>query len=238
MHNLFGNKIGFVIVMCLFSLVLNGQFDRKQNRNFLDFQQKPYYFGITLGLNNSSFKINPSSDFINNDSIRIVESEPGVGFNLYGIINVKFGEYFDFRVTPGFSFAERQIAYTSTVRDEVERRKIESVFFDIPMLVRFKSAPYKDKRVFVVGGLKYSYDIASNSKTRQAENLVKISPHDYQLEIGVGMQFFFPYFILSPEIKFSRGITNSLIYNDALNQARILEDVHSQIFTISFHFEG
>ena len=59
-----------------------------------------------------------------------------------------------------------------------------------------------------------------------------------QFEVGVGMQFFFPYFILSPEIKFSQGLNNTLIYNRSLIESRIIEKLTSRTFTISFHIEG
>ncbi|MFN8339500.1 MAG: hypothetical protein U0T36_10840 [Saprospiraceae bacterium] len=65
-----------------------------------------------------------------------------------------------------------------------------------------------------------------------------MAPHDFQYEVGVGIQMFYPYFIFSPEIKFSRGLGNILIYDPSRNEARILENVVSQIFTISFNFEG
>lgn len=210
----------------------------KGNYNYFDFQKKPYYFGILLGVNYSGYKLGRSKNFIANDSIRIVQSDPGAGFHLHVITNFKVGEYFDLRFIPGFSFVERNLAYTAPAETAVSRRKIESVFLEVPFLLRFKSKPYKDKRVFVLSGLKYSYDVQSNADSRDSQTLVRISPHDFQFEVGAGMQFFFPYFIFSPEIKFSRGITNSLIYNDALNQARVLEDVSSSIFTISFSFEG
>lgn len=210
-----------------------------QNYNYFDFQKKPFYFGITLGINNSGYRVLHSKNFIGNDSINIAEAGRGPGFNLHIITNMKIGEYFDFRVLPGFSFTERELEFTSAIDQEQKSlRRIESVFFELPLHIRFKSQPYKDKRAFVVGGLKYSYDVSSNSKARQAASLIKISPHDFQLEVGAGMQFFFPYFIFSPEIKFSRGISNILIYNDALNEARVLEGLGSQIFSISFHFEG
>ncbi len=210
----------------------------RDNYNYRDFQKKPYYFGISLGLNTSKYHIDHSKNFIGNDSIRIAEPEAGPGVNLQMIANLKIGEYFDFRLLPGFSFAERNLVYYPVEGDILSTRKIESVFFDIPFHLRFKSAPYKDKRAFVVGGIKYTYDVASNSKSNQAKSLVKISPHDFQVEVGAGMQFFFPYFIFSPEIKYSRGITNTLIYNNDLNEARVIEGVVSQIITISFHFEG
>lgn len=240
MYNLLGRKIALIafVFCCLGIQNTQAQTVDKGNYNYFDFQKKPYYFGILLGVNYSGYKLGRSKNFIGNDSIKIVESDPGGGFHLHVITNFKIGEFFDLRFIPGFSFTERNLAYTSTLNNELTKRKVESVFLEVPFLLRFKSKPYKDKRAFVLSGLKYSYDVQSNADSRDAKSLVRISPHDFQFEIGAGMQFFFPYFIFSPEIKFSRGITNSLIYNDALNQARVLEDVSSSIFTISFSFEG
>jgi hypothetical protein len=149
------------------------------------------------------------------------------------IANLKMGEYFDFRFLPGFAFS-----YRSFIFNDLQERQVESVFFELPFSLRYKSMPYKDKRVFVTGGLKYNYDIASSSKSRQAATLIKISPHDFQWEVGFGMQFFYPFFIFSPEIKYSRGLGNILIYNKDLNESKVLENVTSQIFTLTFNFEG
>ena len=240
MYSLFCKKIVIIIflVIILDPSILSGQKYAIENRNFSSFNRKPYYFGLTLGLNSSGFKINQSKNFIGNDSIRIVEGARTGGFNLHMIANLKMGDYFDFRFLPGFSFANRNVEYTSTERNTPETQRIEAVFFELPFHLRYKSSPYKDKRFFVVGGLKYSYDVASNSNSRRAVNLLKISPHDFQFEVGFGLQMFYPYFIFSPEIKFSRGLNNLLIYNGDLNQSRVLENVVSQFVTISFHFEG
>ena len=67
---------------------------------------------------------------------------------------------------------------------------------------------------------------------------VKISPHDFQFELGTGVQFFFPYFVFSPEIKVSTGIGNVLLYDQKLEESKLLEKVLTHVFTISFHFEG
>jgi Outer membrane protein beta-barrel domain len=209
------------------------------NPNFLDFNQKPYYFGITLGINSSNYKPFRSKDFLMSDSIRTVESVTGPGFNLGIVTNLKIGEYFDFRFLPTLSFAERNIEYTNTARiRNFSQRTVESVFVEVPFHVRYKSAPFHDKRVFVVAGMKYSFDVASDSRTKQAETLVKIAPSDFQFEYGAGMQFFFPFFIFSPELKISQGIGNTLIYNEKLQESTVLEKLLSRTFTISLHFEG
>jgi hypothetical protein len=235
MYNLFGKKIILSILGCFLfiSTDMQAQVSAKDNYNYLDFQRKSFYFGMTFGTNFPSYRLSQSKIFIGNDSIRIAEGKSNGGFNLNMITNFKMGESFDLRFTPGFAFSYRSFLFN----DKAEKRT-EAVFFEMPFYVRYKSLPYKDKRVFAVAGLKYAFDVASNSGTRKAETLIKISPHDFQWEVGVGMQFFYPYFIFSPEIKYGRGLGNILIYNDALNESKVLENVVSQVFTISLNFEG
>jgi len=233
------NFLAVLIVFLLAGSSLQGQYISKNNYNYFDFQKKPYYFGITMGTNYSGYRLGHSKAFILNDSISIAESNLTAGLHVYMITNIKIGEFFDFRFTPGFSFSERNLLYKEAIGTGTEdRKRFESVFLDAPFSVRYKSLPYKDKRMFVVVGLKYTFDIASNSNSRQAEQLINISPHDFQVEGGFGMQFFFDYFIFSPEIKVSQGIGNTLIYNDNLVESRVLEKLLTRVFTLSFHFEG
>ncbi|GAB4254316.1 MAG: hypothetical protein Kow0027_20320 [Saprospiraceae bacterium] len=229
-----------ILLACFFFAAQNAEGQTARgNYNFLDFNQKPYYFGITLAYNSSNFRVFQSRDFILNDSIRQVESVTGPGFNLGIVTNLKIGDYFDIRFLPTLSFAERNINYAAT--KDYRRpfaRRVESVFVEMPFHVRYKSEPFKDMRVFVLGGVKYSFDVASDSRSRQAEDLVKIAPNDFAFELGAGMQFFLPYFIFSPEIKYSHGLNNILIFDDNLEESSVIEKILSRTLTISFHFEG
>lgn len=234
MLNLHRKKISIVFVLLISACVANAQ--TKGTFNYLDFAAKPYYFGITLAYNTSSFQPYQSSQFFTSDSIRGVESLAGQGFNLGIVTNLKIGQNFDFRFLPTLSFADRTLQYTTS--NSLVNKRIEAVFFEMPFHARYKSEPYEDLRVFVIGGVKYSFDVASKSRTRQDDNLVKITPTDFAVELGAGVQFFFPYFIFSPEIKFSQGISNGLIYNRDLEFSSVLDKVLSRTFTISFHFEG
>ncbi len=229
----------------LFALLLllaaSGMFAQgsRGNYNFLDFNQKPYYFGITLGYNSSNFRVLQSRNFVQSDSIRLVESVTGPGFNLGIVSNLKVGDYFDIRFLPTLSFAERNINYAA-VRDVrlPFSRGIESVFVEMPFQVRYKSQPFNDMRLFVLAGIKYAFDVASESRTRQSTELVKVSPTDFSFEVGAGAQFFFPYFIFSPELKFSHGLGNVLIFDQSLEEASVIEKILSRTLTVSLHFEG
>jgi len=239
LFHLYRGKVTLLALFFVLAYSLNAQVNNGGNYNYFDFQQKPYYFGITLGYNTSSFKPFRSSNFLESDSIRIIESVNGPGFNLGIVTNLKMGEHFDFRFLPTLSFAERNIQYTRRGRAaNFSQRQVESVLVEMPFHIRYKSTPYRDFRLFVIAGVKYSFDVASDSRSRQAETLVKVSPNDFALEYGAGIQFFFPFFIFSPEIKVSHGIGNTLIYDDKLEESTVLEKLLSRTFTVSLHFEG
>jgi len=245
MHDIHWYKrIVLLTLLWLVSTEAIGQGNLKDNMNFWEFRNKPFYFGLTVGVHSTGYIPNKSSQFAQSDSISFVAGSNLSGLNVNIISNLKIGQYFDFRFIPGFAFSERKMVFTDldNLKDDqkINQLRIESVFLEIPLHLRFKSDPYKDKRFFVVGGLKYSYDVASNSSTRQSQRdkLLQIAPHDFQLEVGAGMQLFFPFFIFSPEIKFSRGLSNIHIYNSQLEGSRVIDKILSRAFTISFHFEG
>ncbi len=240
MHGLHRTRSLSLVFACLglvgASTVL-AQAPQRGNYNYREHQNKNYYFGITIGFNTSSYRLYYSDQFVADDDVLGIRVEREPGLDLKIVSNLKVGEYIDVRFLPGLAFAGRSIAYTSEL-DDLEDRKISSVFAEFPVQVRYKSEPWKDIRMFVLGGVKYSYDVASDSKTKDADDFVKFSPSDFQLEVGAGMQFYFPYFIFSPEVKFSHGLGNVLIFDNALRQSTVLDKVLSRAFTVSLHFEG
>lgn len=230
-------RILFSILLVFATLFsLQAQRDNK-TVNYLNFKNKSYYFGITLGYNTSGYKIVRPRNFLDHDSIASITSPRGPGFNLGIVTNLKLGEDFDLRFLPTLSFADRRLQYT-TMSNNKETKAIESVFLEFPFQVRYKSKVYHDFRLFVLTGVKFTYDLASNSRARQASENIKIAPTDYQLEYGLGIQVFFPYFIFSPEIKFSHGLTNGLIYNRDLMYSNSIDKLLPRTLTISLHFEG
>lgn len=228
-----------LIALVLIPLMGSAQYN-KGNHNFREFASKPYYFGLTFGYNRSNFQVAQSKEFILNDSFNILQGIAGSGLNVSMLANMKLGDNFDFRFLPGFSFVARKIFVNEVNGTGDQTRDIESVLVQMPFQLRFKSDPFHDMRVYVMGGVKYTYDVATNARIRkeQADRLILISPHDFSIEVGGGFQFFFPFFIFSPEIKYSQGFGNILIYNGKQQTSHLVEKLLSRTFTISLHFEG
>ena len=241
MHSLHGfSSYGLTLLLCFTlsaAVLAQAGAGTRGNYNYREHQAKNYYFGITLGYNTSSYKLFYSDRFIRNPSILAtsVNREPGLDLKI--VSNLKVGEYIDVRFLPGLAFAGRSIDYTY-LEEAPRQRKITSVFAEFPVQVRYKSAPWRDIRMFVLGGVKYSYDVASDARSKDADDLVRFSPSDFQLEVGGGMQFYFPYFIFSPEVKFGHGLGNVLIFDKRLEQSTVLDKVLSRVLTVSLHFEG
>jgi hypothetical protein len=112
------------------------------------------------------------------------------------------------------------------------------VTLSFPLQVRLKSDRINNFRVYTLAGVKYDFDLASNSGARNAENIVKVKKSDFGVEAGIGFQFFFRYFILSPEIKMSYGLTNVHDRDESLKYSNVIDKMHSRMILFSLHFEG
>ncbi|MBC8172747.1 MAG: outer membrane beta-barrel protein [Chitinophagales bacterium] len=216
-------------------LISTAQFTVREYEN--RFSLKPYHFGITLGYNTTGFKITRTEDFLYNDSVYVVESVKGPGFNLGIISNLRLSDHFDLRFVPSLSFAEKDLNYT--LFDEKKPVQIvESIYFDFPFDIKFKSDSYRDFKIYVIGGIKYAYDLQSNAKARNAEELVKIGSHDVAVNYGFGFEFYFPYFIFCPEIKLSNGLIDLHSPDPNLIYSRVIDKLYSRSIVFTIHLEG
>ena len=230
--------VGIPLLLVLFTV---SQLPAWGQYNVYSFDQKYTgtfaHFGILMGYNQSNFHVQRSERFLFSDSIRSVESTPGPGFTLGIISNIHLGNNFDIRFLPSFSFAERDLNYKFFNQGDVTQG-IESVNLEFPLLLKFKSNPYKDLRMYVLGGIKYDYDLASNAKARNAQNLVKVGRNDFLIEYGFGFEIYFHYFILAPEIRISQGIFDVLSPDPKLNLSNVLDRLFTRSILVVFNFEG
>jgi hypothetical protein len=141
------------------------------------------------------------------------------------------------RFIPTLSFSDKTIEYED-LNNSIVKKTVSSIYLDFPLQLRFKSDPIKDFRVYVIGGIRYDFDLASNVKARKADDLIKVNRHDAAAEYGVGFMIYFPYFILSPEFKVSHGFVNLNVPNSSLIYSRTIERMYSRTFTITLNLEG
>lgn len=222
------------IISLLLILLLH---QAKAQFNIHELGKKDVYFGIALGVNVGDFKIYHQPKSPQTDSIRAMRPRLGPGFNLGIICNYQFHKYFDLRFIPSLVFSDKTVEYED-IDYNIMKKNISSIYLDFPLLLRFKSEPIKDFRVYGIAGIRYAFDLASNVKSRKAEDIIKLNRHDAAAEYGIGFMIYFPYFILSPEIRVSHGFLNVHAPTDGLIYSRTIERMYSRTFTLTLNLEG
>ncbi|MES1213972.1 MAG: outer membrane beta-barrel protein [Bacteroidota bacterium] len=229
-----------LLVLCILSLSCHFSF--AQELNLEDHDNKPYYFGITLGFNQARFQTDLHPRFLQYDSVLVAEPGNAGGFGLGLIATARLSNRFELRFNPQLMFTERHLSYTLKYADpdlgtKVEK-KVESVLTSFPLQLKFNSDRIGNFRVYMLGGVKAEFDLASNARARKAEELVKIKAFDYGFEAGVGFNFYFPSFIFSPEIKISNGLSNLHSRDESLKYSNVLDRILSRMIVFSIHLEG
>ncbi|MCC5915912.1 MAG: PorT family protein [Cryomorphaceae bacterium] len=188
-------------------------------RNLPNYDNKPYHFGFYLGINYMDFQIRHTENIndLENYISAITQTVPGYHVGI--ISELSLGKYAGLRVNPTFSTTVRRItfdAYSRNInRRDLHVRDIESSFIEIPIEFKLKSFRIDNYRMYLLVGVRYNIDLASNEKVFDQE-LVKIKFNDFAYEFGVGFDIYFEYFKMSPQIKGSWGFSDILVRDDGL----------------------
>jgi len=235
-----------MIVLALALLVsITGFSQREIYREEQD--QKPYYFGISLGAVYSRFQVEHHPSFLQQDTILVAEPENTPGLSLRLVAALNLSNRFELRFNPGLIFTERPLVYVINpdplIPGDIEQGKnvkktVESIITTFPLGLKFKSDRIGNFRVYMLGGGKLDYDLASNAKKRKAEDQVKIGKMSYGIEGGIGFNFYRKSVTISPEIKISNGLNNLHDRNDKLNYSRVLDRIQSRMIIFTLHLEG
>ena len=234
------NSSKFILIIFLISVSFSSFSQRhKKPQNLPRYDFKKIHFGFTLGINSLNFHINKNNDFLINDTLLTMLAEDQKGFNLGIVSNLRLGRYTDLRFIPTLVFGERILNYKFNNQSNLtlQDKRIESTLIDFPISFKYKSARYNNFRTYVICGVKYSLDIASQSKIDdEGQEIVKLNNHDLMLEGGFGIDFYLQYFKFSPQIKLSHGIINVLSKDNTL-YTETINNLKTTSWMLSFTFE-
>lgn len=248
----------FIIVSTQFSFA---QVNKAPNLKYHDYE--PYFFGFILAANQMDFVINTREGFqqlyipvdslptdmqlanVDSASVYGITSTPNLGFTVGIVGDLRLGKYFNFRFIPSLAFGNRILNYdirlhkSDTFDTIVSNQKVSSTFIELPMLLKFRSARIHNFRAYVIGGVKYSFDLASqaNKKDEIRNYDPKLYRTDTQITGGAGMDFFMNWFKFGVELTMSYGLRDMLLQEGTIYTNGI-ESLKSKIFMLTFTFEG
>ncbi len=244
-HNVRKNKkklIRILSVLAILGVGMRADAQFRDNINLPDHDQKFYHLGIALIYNNSHFQVTPHPNLLQSDSVLSVNPENTGGFGLAGMHTFNINPHIEFRIVfPELMFSYKNLTYATTFpsgKPTTATKQVESILLGFPLQVKFLSDRMDNFRFYVLGGINYQYDLASNATARKADDLVKLNTTNWSLETGIGFQFFFPVFILSPELKISDGIINIHHRDPNLIYSSTIDKLKSRMIVFSLIFEG
>lgn len=227
------------IIAALFFLVpfmSHSQFNIKKHdeRN----QSRKYSYGIHLGMARHNFRVDHSTVFTNGTTnVLAIEGSNDTGIEVGLIGSLHPGEHFEIRTMPGITFGNRSVQYYFP-NDSTLLEDLESTMFDFPLHLKYKSKPYNDLRMYVVGGGRFRTNMSLEAPSDDAASEpLRLTESDLMVEIGAGVELHFPLFTLSPELKISQGILNQRVQNDANPLVSTMNGLYSRVYTLSFNIE-
>jgi hypothetical protein len=203
---------------------------------------KPYYFGATLGYTSSYLHITRSKKFINDDSVLVAEPGSSGGIFIGLAATGRLSDHFQIRINPQFIIGQARyfdyiINYPQAGEPVYQRKILPANIVSFPIHLKFNSDRIDNFRVYMLGGIKYDLYLTSNANASGSGTDIKFKSSDFGLEGGLGFNFFLPYFTFSPEIKFSYGLSDIHQPDPSLRYSSVLNAINSRMIVFSLHFE-
>jgi len=217
------------------------------------------HFGFTFNYTNSTYKIqrkpdwrapfrDPQNGALLTDSLSAIYSKSSPGFGIGFVVNGRISNNLDVRMTPTLVFSDRLAEYeyvqpsVNNTAFSTYEQKVSATLVEFPLGIKIKSNRRNNFRAYMLYGAKYSFDIASKKKTDDAGQdyiykLLKNRKNYLSYEAAFGMDLYFEYFKMSPEIKLSYSMNNLLNNEEANPYNAPIDKLMLRHVTFSLFFE-
>lgn len=213
--------------------------DKLLNRPYADLRR--WHLGFSVGVHTQDFSFTNNGYVTESGESWFVEQPAfSPGFCVNGLIDLRLNDYFSVRFTPGMYFGNRDLRFREAGSGEVERQNLKSAYVVLPIDLKFNAQRYRNVRPYLVGGVMPAFDVA-----KKRSDFLKFKSADMFLTVGLGCDFYLPYFKLVPELKFCFGLTDQLQHDrpdlveepDKLKFTQSLKKATSQMVVLTFYFE-
>jgi hypothetical protein len=197
---------------------------------------KTLNFGFSFQYIASEFKIfkkanwrdpyyDEQTDSFVTDSLYSIRSPMAIGLGLGFVGDYKLTQRANIRFTPSLSFTDRVLEYQYAPPfdgfdpPQSRQQKVPATMVDLPLAFRVRSDRLGNARAYALFGSKYSIDIVSKKRLDDAGNIptekfLKNKRSILSYEAGVGLELYFEWFIMRPELKLSNSFRSVLRRED------------------------
>jgi len=216
------------------------------NRPYAD--TKRVHFGFSVGMNFQNIAIT-NNGFVADDQewyADVPALSPGFSVNV--LADYRIAEHFNLRFSPGLFFGNKTVRYLNhrgnpewEVQSHYKQsQNIKSTYIVVPIDLKMSAKRFHNIRPYFTAGAMYTGDLAKD----RSEQL-KLKNSDVMLTVGMGCDFYMPYFKLCPEIKFCFGLKDLLEKNrpdlvdnpEVMRFTQSVSKIKSNMVVVTFFFE-
>jgi hypothetical protein len=215
-------------------------------KNYRRFDEKLIHFGFMLGGNTADFGMRLKPNAYQEYGLKSLTSRSSAGGQVGIVSTLKLGHpVVRLRFIPTLSFQERVLNYTfvnpdtSLTGDLLNEERINSTNLDFPLMLQFRTVRLNNFAAYVLMGGQYTLDLQSQENSSQdfIDPFIKIKKHDWQAQLGGGLEWFAPYFKFGVEIKYSYGLRNMFV-PDGIYISDPIDRLYNKVWWVSIIFEG
>jgi hypothetical protein len=193
------------------TLSANAQKFKWARENNPRYDERFISYGFVIGIHTAGYQVKYSPQFVtpNYDTVHAVMAPTSGGFSLGFLVNMRLFDVLDLRLMPKAGFYDYKLEYDYTDRTS-KSQLIETTMMEFPLLLKYKSLRRGNVRMYMIGGFTPSFELSGKNDVESTTANLAVKKTNLTIDAGFGADFYFPLFKFSPEIRFSRGITNVL----------------------------
>lgn len=221
---------------------LGAQERKVQNRPYIDMRR--WHYGFLVGTHFQDI------EFTNNASIHTTEEgtqeawfadvasyTPGFSVGVLG--ELRMTEHVALRFVPTMHFGDKAVTFREQQSGAMEWQAIKSTYLTVPVEVKCSAQRFNNYRPYVLAGLAPMLDL-----TVKRQRALLVQRADVAVEVGLGCDFYLPFFKLIPELKFCFGLSDILVKDrsdltdkNLLKYTQALDKATSRMMVLTFYFE-
>ncbi len=233
-------------------LAASAQERKPQNKPYIDL--RPMHFGISVGFHMQDIEMQNVGPqvIVHEDGTETVETVVcdqdnwTPGFSVGVLADQRLSKHFSLRLAPTMHFGAKHLVFRHLNRLDPDglileqRQDMKNTYIALPINLKFSAERFNNYRPYIIGGINPMINLTSKS-----QDIIQLKRYDTMVEIGLGCDFYLPFFKLIPELKFSYSLIDALDKGHAdeltdANQRIYTNSVsagHAKMITLTFYFE-
>lgn len=234
------------------TLTVSAQERRPQNKPYIDL--RPMHFGISVGFHMQDIELQNVGPqvIVNEDGTETTETVVcdqdnwNPGFSVGVLADQRLSKHLSIRLCPTMHFGAKHLVFRHLNRLDPEghimtaTQDMKNTYIAFPINLKFSAERFNNYRPYIVGGVNPMINL-----TAKSQDYIQLKRYDTMVELGLGCDFYLPFFKLIPELKFSfslmdalgKGHAEELTDANARIYANSVTAGHAKMVTLTFYFE-